>query len=94
MLNLPTWLESYKKFQQFSDWVNLNQAVKDELNGTSLRDLAALGSGEHNPVYTDLLQNFKQSFLILTTQDEKTLEGHKRLFKMTKIKYSAVTFMI
>jgi hypothetical protein len=59
-----------------------------------LRDLAALGTGEHNPVYSDLLQNFKQSTLILTAVDEKNLEGHKKLFKMTKIKYSAVTFMI
>lgn len=59
-----------------------------------MRDLAALGTGEHNPVYTDLLQNFKQSTLILTAVDEKTLEGHKKLFKMTKIKFCVVTFMI
>ena len=55
LLNLPTWLEHSKQLIAYSDWINLNQAVKDEVGGRGLRDLVSLGPGEHNPVYTDLL---------------------------------------
>ena len=73
LLNLPTWLEHSKQMIAYSDWINLNQAVKDELGGRGLRDLVSLGPGEHDPVYTDLLKSFKQNFLVLTPQDEQKI---------------------
>ena len=94
LLNLPTWLEHSKQMIAYSDWINLNQAVKDEVGGRGLRDLVSLGPGEHNPVYTDLLQSFKQNFLVLTPQDEQKIFSYITLFKTLKIKFGVVTFMI
>ena len=94
LLNLPTWLEHSKQLIAYSDWINLNQAVKDEVGGRGLRDLVSLGSGEHNPVYYDLLQSFKQNFLVLTPQDEQKISSYISLFKTLKIKFVVVTFMI
>ena len=94
LLNLPTWLEHSKQMIAYSDWINLNQAVKDEVGGRGLRDLVSLGPGEHNPVYTDLLQSFKQNFLVLTPQDEQKISSYISLFKTLKIKFVVVTFMI
>ena len=54
LLNFSTWLEKQKQMIAYSEWINLNQAVKEEL-GHGLRDLVSLGQGEHNPVYSELL---------------------------------------
>lgn len=74
LLNLPSYLENVRKFQFFSDWLNLNQVIKEEMKGQSLRDLASWGAGEHNPVFSDLLTHYKRSFLVMTDQDEKSLQ--------------------
>lgn len=68
--------------------------MKEELNGKSLRDLAKLGAGDHNPIFSDLLQHFKQSFLIMSPTDEATLAQHIQSFKLIKSKYTVASWMM
>lgn len=94
LVNLAYWFENSKKYSFFSDWLNLNQVVKDEMKGQSLRDLAHWGEGDHNPVYSDLLIHFKQSFLVMSQQDEKSLAEHIQTFKILKQKYVLLDAMM
>ncbi len=83
-----------RKFQFFSDWLNLNQVIKEEMKGQSLRDLASWGAGEHNPVFSDLSTHYKRSFLVMTEQDEKSLKQSVFLFKLIKQKHATMCFVM
>lgn len=64
------------------------------MNGISLRDLSKMGAGDHNPIFADLLLNFKKNFLIMTPTDEATIAQHIQSFKLIKQKYAVASHMM
>jgi hypothetical protein len=62
ILNLSNYLQ-LNKLNVFSDWLLLNQACIEELEGTGLRDLA---KNKNNPVFKQLSKSFKEAFLTMT----------------------------
>ena len=56
--------------------------------------MVSIGQGEHNPIYSELLQSFKLNQLVLTLSDETKLLEYQKNFKIQKIKYSVVSFML
>jgi hypothetical protein len=58
----------------FSEWLLLNQACMEELDGQGLRELA---KNKQTTVWRQMTKNFKEAFLMMTAEDEKTLQRHK-----------------
>jgi len=64
-----------QKLSVFSEWLLLNQACVEELNGVGLRDLA---KDRNNPIFKQLTKSFKEAFMLMSAQDEETLTKHKK----------------
>lgn len=83
------FLES-TKLNIFSEWLMLNQACCEELEGRSLREIT---KNKNHPIYRQMLKHFKEAFLVMTPTDEETLLKHKKIF-MTKKKIYEVSAYI
>jgi hypothetical protein len=89
LVNLALWLLE-TKLPTFVDWIDLNNAVKEELDGISLRELQM---EEHNTIFQLLTENYTRSFLLMSEQDERGLENYKRLFKLHCKKSAILAYM-
>lgn len=75
----------------FSEWLLLNQACHEELEGIGLRDLT---KNKQNPVVRQLSKSFKEAFLLMTAQDEETLNKHKKIFTAKKKIYECAAYIL
>ena len=62
LANLALWLLE-TKLPTFVDWIDLNNAVKEELEGISLRELQI---EEQNTIFKLLTENYSRPFLLMS----------------------------
>ena len=80
------WLKEFE-FKIFSDWILMNEAVAQALDGFPLRQLTA-----QNPIFKQLeTYGHRPSFLLMSSGDEKSLLSQKNSFKNHKKMYTLIS---
>lgn len=92
LLNFSTYLQS-TELKVFSDWILLNQAAVEEL-GLSQGGLRGITKSPQSSIYQSIISHYKPAFLIMSANDEKSLNLHKQSFKNYKQKYLIGSFCL
>ena len=79
------------KLKIFSEWLLLNQACCEELEGRSLREIT---KNKNQPIYRQMLGHFTESFLVMSKEDEGTLAKYKNEFKKRKKQYEVTAYIL